>query len=317
MQSRRPYLANLAFAAFAGVILAIIGIGLARHAHQASAAGTVVTLKPAHTNVKSGETVDINVFATNLDDLGAYEFTIQYNQSVLKFVSFDDAGFLGSTGRTPTCLPGQVNDDQHTVLGGCATFGFDGRAGGTAPAGPSGDATLATFHFQAIADGASDLIFRKLELALPSGDDCCVIDSVGETAVAVGQAVSGNPTPPPTPQPDRVRLTPTVPAGERADQLRLDPAAAAVPSGSMDSTGAVSGASSGVITGESPDGSALPAGSSTGAGADAAGANFPRAGYGPGQTGHPWGLWETAIAAALALGFLSAGMGLARRTAGS
>lgn len=201
-----------------------------------------------------------------------------YDDRVLEFVGFQDSGFLASTGRAPTCPPPDT-EVIGAVQAGCVT-------GKESPAGPEGDATLGVFTFKAIGEGTSDIVFMRIGLVKPLGGDCCALDAIQETSIAVSNASSAGATPPPTPRPDMRRLTPTVPAGAvRPETYTLDPNAPTSPdgrssAGSSDGSGGASGSSglpgSSVRNGRS-QGSV--AGANTAAGVD--GEGFPVAGYGP------------------------------------
>ena len=212
---------HIALAAVGIAVLAIVASLLTLPASAAVASSA--SLNASKTNLALGDVVAIDVFAANLENIAAYDVKIEYDASVLEFVEFTNSEFLASTGRSASCPPAHLETDPTTtVQAGCGTLGLE-------PPGPSGDAVLGTFKFKAIGEGKSDLVFRKIELALPSGDSCCDVLAVHEVAVVVGSgAVSGNPTQPPTPKPDLRRLTPTVPAGAaQQDTYRLDPAASA------------------------------------------------------------------------------------------
>ncbi len=46
-----------------------------------------------------------------IDGLGAYEFNLEYDLSVLQIPVITDAGFLGSTGRTVSCAPSIIGEN--------------------------------------------------------------------------------------------------------------------------------------------------------------------------------------------------------------
>jgi hypothetical protein len=227
-------------------------------------------MMPPSQIVHEGETFELELAVADAQNLAAYEAEIVYNTSVLEFVTFTDHGYLGSTGRGPICPTAAIKEKSVQV--GC------GSTGGTALAGPSGSAKLATLTFKAIGDGTSPLVYVKAELANPEGDNCCGTMTLGEGVVqVVGNGEDEPDTLPSTPTPNPRALTPT-PIGDipedDGEQLKLPEAQA-----------------SGAGTGSGSDGSGRVQGRSSGAARSSnqargddparAGDDFPVAGTGP------------------------------------
>lgn len=121
----------------------------------------VVAISPSSQQAALGGTVAVTVTASNVTNLGAYEWTVRYDPAVLTFVSVSNAPFLGSTGRTVFCPP---------VILGIGTVRFGCATAGTSPPGPSGTGTLSTLLFSTVALGSSALTFDAVSLADPLGN---------------------------------------------------------------------------------------------------------------------------------------------------
>jgi hypothetical protein len=96
-----------------------------------------------------GGNFDVAITIANAVDLSAYQFTVAYDPSIIEFVSAKDGPFLTSTGRWFGGLVGPMT--------GAGTVTFGAYTNGLAPAGPSGNGTLAVLTFHAKAIGTSPL----------------------------------------------------------------------------------------------------------------------------------------------------------------
>ena len=110
---------------------------------------TLMRVDPTSQSVSAGTNVVIDVYVDDVTSLGAYEFEITYSPSVLSFISVANGIYLGSTGRTVTCLPPLIDGD--SVRFGCVTFAPP------PPDGPSGSGLLATVTLGTSCSGASNL----------------------------------------------------------------------------------------------------------------------------------------------------------------
>jgi len=142
-----------------------------------------LALDPTSQTVAVGDSFTIDVAASGLDDLGSFEFTLNYDPTVLQF---DDASlndtFLGSTGRN--FIPTGPNDDNGTVTYGA--FSLE-----TNP-GPSGSGVLATLTFIALTNGQSNMQFSSAQVTDISGT-AQEIDQMTNAQVTVS-SVSSTPT---------------------------------------------------------------------------------------------------------------------------
>jgi hypothetical protein len=86
-------------------------------------------------------------------NLGAFQFTLSYNASILTYQSLQVGPFIGSTGRTVLCTNPFLQTG--SVSYSCVTLG-------SAPPGPSGTGTLATVHFLAMENGTSPMTLSNI-----------------------------------------------------------------------------------------------------------------------------------------------------------
>ena len=183
-----------------GLAAAVFGLATLTLAPRAGAQETKMRL-----GVPSGETkvggapFTVDVLVENVVNLGAFEFTLGYDASVLEFVSVEKSDFLASSGRRVECLDPRVSPGSVRLV--CVTLG-------ATPPGPDGSAVLATLTFTPAAAGTSPLQFNTGILALPDGQR---ISATNENA-SITVTLPGAPqTPPPagaSPVPTAAQLTP-------------------------------------------------------------------------------------------------------------
>lgn len=139
---------------------------------------------PADQEVTAGDDVSLDIYVENVPDLGGYSFVIGWDPSVLGFTGVTNTAFLGSTGRTVTCLPPVLLVD--SVSFSCTTVGV-------AP-GPSGSDVIATLAFSSVGAGDSPVAFSAASatdsLALPlnpaTADATVHVDDDAAVAVTLG-----------------------------------------------------------------------------------------------------------------------------------
>jgi hypothetical protein len=113
---------------------------------------SVFVFPPAQTT--GGPTVTAEIRVGGAVDLAEYTFKLTWKDAHLGLIDIADGGFLGSTGRTVTCLPAVI---------GANDVVFSCESAGLSP-GPSGNGTLAKLEFATLADGKSDLILGSVVL---------------------------------------------------------------------------------------------------------------------------------------------------------
>jgi hypothetical protein len=110
----------------------------------------------------AGSQFTATVRIDGVTDLGAYQLRPVFDESALRLISVQDGGFLGSSGRFPSC---QLSATE----GGVSTF-FCVTAG-TQPPGPSGAGVLATITLQALTAGTYELSLADVQLTTPNGTE--------------------------------------------------------------------------------------------------------------------------------------------------
>ncbi|MDE3096602.1 MAG: hypothetical protein KGK07_11480 [Chloroflexota bacterium] len=170
-----------------------------------AAPGTAVCVQPTAQSVAVGQTVDVGIVAANVTNLGAFQFTVNVDPSVLTPLGADVGAFLGSSGRTLLCPPAVVGTG--TLRFSCATLG------GTPPAGPNGSGVIASVHFLVAGPGTSAVMLSSVIITdvvgtpLPAVTENASITSIVVTPTPCPGGIcptatsTSTPTPTPTPLP--------------------------------------------------------------------------------------------------------------------
>lgn len=166
-----------------GALVLTLALVLACFAGRSDAQppATVRVLGPA-APVAVGQTFTVTVAIENVQNLGAFEFEVNFNPAIAS-TSVDAiqlGTMLGSTGRTT----GALRLASSPTLPGTPLFGA--YSYGT-PAGPNGSGVLATFSMNAVAPGASQLSLSGLKVTNTQGQE------LQATAIA-GSVTVGNTT---------------------------------------------------------------------------------------------------------------------------
>jgi hypothetical protein len=170
----------------------------------------VISVKPPSQSVQVGSRVTVDITISNASNIGAFEFILHFDPTVLAYADVREGPFLGSGGKSVSCLPPILYEDDvrygDSVRYGCATPGT------VEEPGVDGAGLLATVTFDAINDGRSPLTFvAGTGPANPNGDSLPFDVEEGIVAVvAAGDPVPTTPEPTPTRNP--VALTPAPPS---------------------------------------------------------------------------------------------------------
>ena len=121
------------------------------------------------------------------EGLGAFEFRILYDESVVEIEEVTQGPSLEQTGRSFQCLQGRNEP---------GSFSFGCVSPGSKPFGPQGTFTLATVTFSPVHTGSTVLLLEHVELAGLLAEDVPVA-VFGAGAVQVRSASTSTPTPPP------------------------------------------------------------------------------------------------------------------------
>jgi|GEM_PF-2574338 len=122
----------------------------------ATAPDTRVRIEPAESVVSLNETFVVQVIIEEAGDLGAFQFDLTYDSSILEVTEAVLGDFLGSTGRSVALVPigPEVNDAQGRVT--LVGFSF-----GSGP-GPSGTGVLAAITCIAQGEGSTVLGLQQV-----------------------------------------------------------------------------------------------------------------------------------------------------------
>ena len=134
-------------------------------------AGTL-NFAPNLLTVSSGQSFSIDVEASNVTDLYAYQFDVGFDPTILAAVSIVEGPFLATGGPT-SFLPGTIDNG-----GGSISFNADTLTG--AIGGVTGTGVLTTIDFTALAGGSSAISLSNA-LFLDSNLNTIVIDLTGGT----------------------------------------------------------------------------------------------------------------------------------------
>ena len=150
----------------------------------------LVRVEPAVTTVENGETFRINIWIYDAEDLGGFQFTLNYDPALIEVPKQTNPTILGdligSTGRTPM----EVVNELDPVAG---TISYAVITTGSSP-GANGKGVLAFVEMRARALGSSALDLEDVEIADTGGRQQTI--SIGNGLVVVAA----------TPNPDQVSI---------------------------------------------------------------------------------------------------------------
>jgi hypothetical protein len=187
----------------------------------------------------------VQIKVAGVANLGTYEWQLAFDPNVVSFESATNGGFLGSTGRTPTCQlikPPGIDENGDTIIQapedivmpagngrfGCVTTGSE--------PGPDGGGLVSTVTFQPVGNGAPNIGFVCAGLADPFAGDIPVSNVAACVSAIVptpgpGETPGPGDTPGPgeTPAPTSVPQATSTPTGPLPTPTPLPPGLEAVP----------------------------------------------------------------------------------------
>ena|SRR5579872_428830 len=119
-------------------------------------ADPILSIQPPSTSVIAGSTFAVDVNISNVSDLFAFQFDINFTPGILSAISITEGSFLPSGGTT-FFLPGTIDN-----TGGSIAFNADTLIGPIP--GVSGSGTLAILDFTALASGTSPISILNVGL---------------------------------------------------------------------------------------------------------------------------------------------------------
>ena len=194
-------------------LLALIVAPLNIREVGAVAPGATVRLEPADSVVGLNKTFAVQVMIEDVNDLGAFQFELAYDSSILQIQEATLGDFLGSTGRSVLPIGPEVDNEEGRMLFGAISFPSE--------PGPSGTGVLATITWFARREGSTVLDLLKVQvldtvtnvqLITAEGGRVIVGDAATPTPLATAtRAPTGTATSTPTSTPEVV-ATPTLEA---------------------------------------------------------------------------------------------------------
>jgi len=147
------------YAKFTGLGLILGLTALAATASAQDGGAQLYVQAPTGVEIKEGGAdIQVDVLASGVSNLAAFQFSLQYNPSILRYVNVKETTFLGSTGRPVECPePRQEQDSKKVerIRFACATLASPVSLGGKA--GPNGAGTLAQVTFAPVGGGNTPL----------------------------------------------------------------------------------------------------------------------------------------------------------------
>lgn len=148
-----------------------------------------VKVDPQQKTVGVGETFNVDIAIQNVTNLGAFQFDVVYNTSVVHADGAQMGSFPGSTGRN--VIPAGPNIDNDNSPGkltyGCASFGTN--------AGPNGNGVLATLTFTSQNSGNTNLELQNVQVSDINGQVLSIQSIIpGQVTVSGGEETWENQT---------------------------------------------------------------------------------------------------------------------------
>jgi hypothetical protein len=144
-------------------ILGAFAIALGARNALAGSGEANLTLEAPEAISGDSEEFDVEVIVHDADNLGAFEFILNFDPAVLEAVSAVQTDYLASSGREVFCVEPEIADAAIRVE--CLTLGP------TPAEGVSGEGTIAVITMRSTGDGSSGLTLSRVKLAQPDGTD--------------------------------------------------------------------------------------------------------------------------------------------------
>jgi len=110
---------------------------------------------------KGNDDITVDIVADNVKNLAAFQFSLTYDSSIVKYVNVEGGSFLGSSGREPQCLKPEIDGGSpETLHFNCVTLGPPPSVQG-GKAGVDGSGVLATVTFTPVGGGTSPFELKE------------------------------------------------------------------------------------------------------------------------------------------------------------
>ncbi|MCP4112935.1 MAG: hypothetical protein GY749_46650 [Desulfobacteraceae bacterium] len=127
-----------------------------------------VKLVYANLTAKPGQTFTTDIMIYNVEDLGSFEFELNFDPSVIEGKEIQLGDFIGSTGRTDIPLESSIDNNAGVIKYAVSTLG-------QTPPGPSGDGLLATITWYSKASGKSVIDLANIKATHPNASVISII----------------------------------------------------------------------------------------------------------------------------------------------
>ena len=162
---------------------------------------TVIRIEPVSTSVEQGATFTVTVSVQEAQDLGAFQFDLGFDPSIVQVDDVALGSFLGSTGRYTATIGPQIDNEAGLVRYSVFSYGSQ--------PGPDGDGALAVITMTAQALGTTALDLNNLYLSDTAGNaQTTTVEDGTATVVLWTQTPTPTPTDTPTSTPTPT-ITPT------------------------------------------------------------------------------------------------------------
>ncbi len=137
---------------------------------------TMAIVPPSSLVALSGQPFTVSVVISDVVDLGGFEFTLSFDPQIVHVSAVSLGDFPGSTGRTISALPVQIDNSAGTVAFGAFSFGTQ--------AGPSGSGVIAQVAMVPQAAGTTPLAFQRAQATNTAGNPLAITTQDGTVTVA-------------------------------------------------------------------------------------------------------------------------------------
>lgn len=134
-----------------------------------------ISVSPATKTVSNGETFTLDVTITGAQDLFGFQFDVEFDSSILEFVTWGEGGFLSNNGENNIFCVDHIVQDGFVKNMACTRLGRGSV---------EGDGVLQTLTFKAIGTGTSQVNLPKVLLANSKAEAINADVSNGEVTVS-------------------------------------------------------------------------------------------------------------------------------------
>lgn len=157
--------------------VAVLALAAASATAQTPAGPSVRLQGPQEEIPRNQKTVDLQLMVENVQNLGGFQFILNFDPKILEATGAEVGDFLGSSGREVLCKDPTI--DEGALRFACVTLRQQ-------PAGANGSGLLATVHLKVRGSGPTDLSLDKVGLYTPPGEIIPPAAITGSSLVVAG-----------------------------------------------------------------------------------------------------------------------------------